>query len=289
MTKIKNLIKLIRIKNWIKNGLILMPLLFSGLFLNYNQDQYINLIAGVTAFCLVSSIVYIFNDIIDINNDRKDDIKKHRPLASNTVKIYEAVTLALFLLILAITIFIIFKLNYNNIAILAIYLLLNIIYSLKFKNIPIIDISVLSCFFIIRLIYGSILCNAPVSGYLYLTTLMIAYYFGIGKRRKELENNIDIRPVLKEYSSHLLSSLHTVFLSASIISYSLWAINYNLDIINSICVLISAFIVTMILLYYHYVLYNYKTGNPIDVLLNNKALITLCIIYIIDIAIGMFI
>lgn len=289
MTKIKNLIKLIRIKNWIKNGLILMPLLFSGLFLNYNQDQYINLIAGVTAFCLVSSIVYIFNDIIDINNDRKDDIKKHRPLASNTVKIYEAVTLALFLLILAITIFIIFKLNYNNIAILAIYLLLNIIYSLKFKNIPIIDISVLSCFFIIRLIYGSILCNAPVSGYLYLTTLMIAYYFGIGKRRKELENNIDIRPVLKEYSSHLLSSLHTVFLSASIISYSLWAINYNLDIINSICVLISAFIVTMILLYYHYVLYNYKTGNPIDVLLNNKALITLCIIYIIYIAIGMFI
>ena len=288
-TKIHATIKLIRIKNWIKNGLILIPLIFSGLFLNYNINQYVNTVIGLLAFCFASSVVYIINDIIDKQNDMHDEIKKNRPIAAGIIKTHEAITLTAVLYIIMTLLLLYNSISIYCVVIINSYILLNIIYSIKLKNMPIIDISVLSCFFLIRLIYGSILCDAPVSGYLYLTTITAAYYFGIGKRLKELnKNNLKIRNVLKHYSSEFLTGIHNAFLCMTMLSYSLWAINYNLGIINNKCILISAFIVIIIMLYYHYIISDpeNKTGNPVDILLKNKALLFLCIIYAVIIIIG---
>lgn len=228
---------------------------------------------------------------MDIKNDRYDENKKHRPIASGAVKPQEAITFAVILYI-AISI-----ISFRNVTILCtiflnVYIMLNVLYSIKLKNIPVIDISVLSCFFLIRLIYGGCLCNVPISGYLYLTTMTAAYYFGIGKRYKEsTKNNLNIRTVLKHYPQNFLTNIHNVFLCASILSYFLWAINYNQNIINPTCILISAFIVTIILLYYHFILYdeNNKNGNPVDMLLKNKSLLIICAIYAIIIIIGFYV
>ena len=132
MVKFQTVIKLFKIKNWIKNFLILIPIFFSVLI--PDRQMILELIILFFAFSLSASTIYIFNDIIDKNADKLDLIKKNRPITSGLITIKNAILIILILIAILITYLILTKNNVLNIFIIS-YFLINIIYTFFLKKI----------------------------------------------------------------------------------------------------------------------------------------------------------
>lgn len=170
---LKSLIKLMRPKHYLKNGLVFVPLVFSGRLLD--ESNLAHVFFAAVAFSLVASIIYIINDSLDVKKDQKHPIKKHRPIASGDVKIWQAYILVCILLLAVLIIGTYLQISLMSIGLLAGYLLINILYSAGLKNIPIIDVAILASGFVIRVLFGASVLNIDVSSWLYLTVLTGAY------------------------------------------------------------------------------------------------------------------
>ena len=278
----KNYLKLLRIKHWLKNGLVLLPLFFGKSIFNLNKI-YSVLIAFVI-FSFISSIVYIINDINDIEADRNHPKKKKRPLASGKVSIKNAILVLILLMILSISLIIYIYNKTTNIFIILIpllYLILNILYSTKLKHIPIIDVAILVSGFVLRVYYGGIASNIEISSWLYLMIMFGSFYLGFGKRRNEMKHN-NTRKVLKYYNKEFLDKNMYVSLGLSIISYSLWCVDPLTKLnISSNYLILTIPLVMMIFQKYSLIIEGDSDGDPIEVILNDRLLISLITAYII--------
>ena len=224
----KNYLKLIRIKHWLKNGLVVLPLFFGREILNV--DKITSVILAFLIFSMISSIIYVINDINDIENDRNHPTKKDRPLASGKISIKNAILVLILLLILSISLIIHLYNKTTNIYIILIpiiYIVLNILYSLKLKQVPIIDVAILVSGFVLRVYYGGVSSNIEISTWLYLMVMFGSFYLGFGKRRNELKQNKEnnTRKVLEFYNKEFLDKNMYVSLGLAIISYSLWCVD----------------------------------------------------------------
>ena len=163
-------LKLIRIKHWIKNILIFLPIICAGML---NSDSIVKTILGFLSFSLISSFIYIINDIKDIEKDKNHPRKKNRPLASGVVKKHTAIAIAVVMLILSLSITIIINKSITDLSLylLLSYMIINIAYSLGLKNVAIIDVVLLSSGFILRVYYGASLFDIDVSCWLFLNIL----------------------------------------------------------------------------------------------------------------------
>ena len=278
----KNYLKLLRIKHWLKNGLVLLPLFFGKSIFNLNKIFFV-LIAFII-FSFISSIVYIINDINDIEADRNHPKKKNRPLASGKVSIKNAILVLILLMILSISLIIYLYNKKNNIFIIIIqllYFLLNILYSTKLKHIPIIDVAILVSGFVLRVYYGGIASNIEISSWLYLMIMFGSFYLGFGKRRNEMKHN-NTRKVLKYYNKEFLDKNMYVSLGLSIISYSLWCVDPLTKLnISSNYLVLTIPLVMMIFQKYSLIIEGDSDGDPIEVILNDRLLISLITAYII--------
>lgn len=278
----KNYLKLLRIKHWIKNGLVLLPLFFGKNIFNLNKISSV-LIAFII-FSFISSIVYIINDINDIEADRNHPKKKNRPLASGKVSIKNAILVLILLMILSISLIIYLYNKTTNIFIILIpllYLILNILYSTKLKHIPIIDVAILVSGFVLRVYYGGIASNIEISSWLYLMIMFGSFYLGFGKRRNEMKHN-NTRKVLKYYNKEFLDKNMYVSLGLSIISYSLWCVDPLTKLnISSNYLILTIPLVMMIFQKYSLIIEGDSDGDPIEVILNDNLLILLIITYVI--------
>ena len=278
----KNYLKLLRIKHWLKNGLVLLPLFFGKSIFNLNKIFFV-LIAFII-FSFISSIVYIINDINDIEADRNHPKKKNRPLASGKVSIKNAILVLILLMILSISLIIYLYNKTTNIFIILIpllYLILNILYSTKLKHIPIIDVAILVSGFVLRVYYGGIASNIEISSWLYLMIMFGSFYLGFGKRRNEMKHN-NTRKVLKYYNKEFLDKNMYVSLGLSIISYSLWCVDPLTKLnISSNYLILTIPLVMMIFQKYSLIIEGDSDGDPIEVILNDRLLISLITAYII--------
>lgn len=278
----KNYLKLLRIKHWLKNGLVLLPLFFGKSIFNLNKIFFV-LIAFII-FSFISSIVYIINDINDIDADRNHPKKKNRPLASGKVSIKNAILVLILLMIWIISLIIYLYNKTTNIFIILIpllYLILNILYSTKLKHIPIIDVAILVSGFVLRVYYGGIASNIEISSWLYLMIMFGSFYLGFGKRRNEMKHN-NTRKVLKYYNKEFLDKNMYVSLGLSIISYSLWCVDPLTKLnISSNYLILTIPLVMMIFQKYSLIIEGDSDGDPIEVILNDKLLILLIITYVI--------
>mgnify|MGYP004511714399 FL=1 len=278
----KNYLKLLRIKHWLKNGLVLLPLFFGKSIFNLNKIFFV-LIAFII-FSFISSIVYIINDINDIEADRNHPKKKNRPLASGKVSIKNAILVLILLMILSISLIIYLYNKTTNIFIILIpllYLILNILYSTKLKHIPIIDVAILVSGFVLRVYYGGIASNIEISSWLYLMIMFGSFYLGFGKRRNEMKHN-NTRKVLKYYNKEFLDKNMYVSLGLSIISYSLWCVDPLTKLnISSNYLVLTIPLVMMIFQKYSLIIEGDSDGDPIEVILNDRLLISLITAYII--------
>lgn len=266
-------LKLIRIKHWIKNILIFIPLLCSGL-INYNN--VIDCIIGFFAFSFASSFIYIINDIKDIEKDKLHPTKKNRPLASGKVKKSTAIYIAIFLITLSIASnFLINNSIFNlSLYLLFAYIIINILYSFGLKNIAIIDIILLASGFILRVYYGASIINVEVSDWLFLTILSSSLFLGLGKRKKELITSEKSRKVLQEYNEAFLDKFQYVTLGLMLVFYSLWVIEQDIKYLSFTIPLI-------IILFMRYCLIIEKSdeGDPTTILYQDKFLMLLSLLY----------
>lgn len=273
----KKYIRLIRVKHYIKNLLIFLPIIFSQRLTNI--PDLIKTIIAFIIFCIATSIIYIFNDIKDIEKDKKHSKKRFRPLASGAISKKKAVILIILLLVILILMSAIFlRKNIYAILIIAIYLFINILYSIKLKNVPIIDVTILAIGFLLRVIFGAVIISIEISNWLYLTILALSFYMGMGKRRNEFEKrnvNEETREVLKQYSMNFLNENMYMFLGLSIMFYSLWSLEMSTKFEN---IMYTIPLVIIIALKYSFNIEKESDGDPVDVILGDKILIFLSIL-----------
>ena len=281
MSKIKEYMKLMRIKHYLKNVLIFLPLVFSGELLDIHNLT--NCIVVFIIFSFTSSIVYIINDIKDIENDKKHPIKKKRPLPLGTVSKEEAIILALVLGVIAITLSI-FVIGYERIIaimLLLLYLAINVAYSFGLKKKPIVDIVILVAGFLIRVLYGAVITDIELSNWLYLTVISGAFYMGLGKRRNEILKQGDkSREVLKCYTKDFLDKNMYVCVALCIVFYSLWCVDPTTLLKTGNNLLIwTVPVIMIILMKYSLDIEGDSYGDPVDVIVNDKILLLIVLIY----------
>ena len=264
-------IKLLRVKHYIKNLLVFIPMFFAGEF--FRSDKIMRGTVGFISFCLLSSAVYILNDYRDIEKDRNHPKKKYRPLASGKVKPKAAIIVMVICLILSIGISLTFGSIQATICVV-LYFVMNVLYSIGLKNKPIIDIVILSSGFVIRVIFGAFVTNIVISKWLYLVITTGSLYMGLGKRRNELKARTDTREVLKYYNGEFLDKNMYVCVALADVFYSLWTLEMS-D--TRISWTIPFFII--ILMSYSLNVEGNSDGDPVDIILHDKVLLLLLIVY----------
>lgn len=278
----KNYLKLIRVKHWLKNGLVFLPIFFS---INILNTSYLaTCLLAFIIFSFSSSIIYVLNDIEDIEKDKLHPVKKNRPLASGAVSIKQAkITIGLLVLIAALMMGLIYKQtgNIGTIIIPIIYVILNILYSKKLKNIPIIDVVILVSGFVLRVMYGGVVVDVEVSKYLYLMIIFGAFYLGFGKRRNEIiKNGKKSRKVLELYNKDFLDKNMYVAFSLAIVSYTLWCVDpTTIARIGNDYLFWTIPLIMVILQLYSLNIEGNSHGDPIEVVLSDKVLLGTVFIY----------
>lgn len=218
-------LRLLRIKHYIKNALVFLPLVFSR---EINTNTLIITSIAALAFCLVASSIYIINDIRDREKDARHSTKCNRPIASGAVSVAKAVVMsaALAVIGLAAATWVSLHTSWGVMACVVIYLVLNMLYSIKLKEVPVFEIAILASGFVLRTLYGGFAAQVEISNWLYLTILAGSFYMGLGKRRNEInvQGTSQTRKVLKKYNTRFLDRNMYMFLSLTIGFYSLWAV-----------------------------------------------------------------
>ncbi len=267
------LLKTMRPKQWPKNGFLLVGLIFDKQL--FYPPSVARILAGFVLFCLLSSAVYIINDLSDVEADRQHPKKRFRPIACGQLPVGTA-RLAVILILL-----VIFPLSYllsPAFALISlVYLLLNVVYSTSLKHVVILDTLILASMYVLRVGAGVELIHVTsFSPWLYVFTTFLALYLVVGKRRAELNLLADSanssRPVLSGYSLPLLDQLIMVVSSMTIITYSLYTFSADNLPPNHTMMLTIPFVIYGIFRYLYLVQVQHSGGAPEDVLLTDRPL-----------------
>lgn len=226
------LIKTARPRQWIKNFALYAALLFSGLFFAKpaaNAYPYFIIVSyAAFIFCLLTSSVYIINDIIDFNADRAHPFKKKRPIASGKLPIplalFTAITLLMVVFFLSLWLTPFFRI------LIILYFILQIFYAIKVKHIAILDVLSIASGFLIRIYAGAVVVNLHMNVWFLLTVISASLFLAVGKRQSErtlMSSNKDIsmgqtRSSLKRYSQRLLDQYTAMFANATWLTYALF-------------------------------------------------------------------
>lgn len=275
--KLKGGILLLRPRQWIKNLFIFAALLFSRSI--DKPPMILEALYAFFCFCMASSTVYIFNDIIDMEKDRKHPRKRKRPLASGLITRNEAIYIIAFLL--PSSVILSYLLNYGFGLIVTAYLLNNLLYTLYIKHMVILDVMSIALGFILRVAGGAIAIGVLISPWLLLCTFLLALFLGFSKRRNELlilgEAAESHRMILEHYSMEFIDNMLSIVTASTLISYSLYtffASEVRYSMITILFVLYGIF-------RYQYIIYNKKLGeSPEEIVLMDKPLLIDIILWV---------
>lgn len=245
---LKDIIRLVRVKQWVKNGFVLMPLMFAGAY--HDTSLIAQALLAMFVFSLIASSVYIFNDLVDRQKDREHPKKRHRAIASGRISVKMAIFLWVVLLVggtgLAT------YLPVSCLIILIIYVIQNILYTAWLKHVAVLDVLLIAVGFVLRVLMGAYAIDVVASPWIILSTFMLALFLGFGKRRKEMDiGGIHTRAVLKEYTTPLLDGLLFISSTASVLAYAIYAVERSADIQNPGLVYTVVFVCLGIFRYLH--------------------------------------
>jgi 4-hydroxybenzoate polyprenyltransferase len=270
---LRALIKAMRPRQWTKNGFVFFALIFDKqLFL---VQPFLRTLEGFVLFCLISSAVYLFNDIADVEADRRHPEKKFRPIASGKLPIPVALTAALVLTFIAIPLGYVISPMFAFF--LTLYLVTNLLYSRWLKHISILDVLIVSSGFVLRVAAGVALITVErFSPWLYMITVLFSLYIGLGKRRAEmnlLANNASThRKVFEGYTIPLLDQYITIVSGMTIVAYSLYTFSAPNLPANHTMMLTIPFVVYGIFRYLQLIQVGHAAGSPDEVALKDRPL-----------------
>ncbi len=265
------LLKTMRPRQWSKNIFIFAALVFDKQL--FHVSAFLHTLAGFFLFCLVSSSVYIFNDIVDIEADRQHPAKKNRPLPSGQLSVHAAWIAGVALV--AVTLILGFLMDPEFDLVLAAYFLLNLAYSRWLKHIPILDVLVLAAGFVLRVEGGVSLIDVQrFSPWLYVVMTLLALYLGFGKRRAELALLSDDagshRKVLEGYTIPLLDQYIMIVSGTTIVAYSLYTFSAPNVPANHSMMLTIPFVMYAIFRYLYLIEVEKSGGEPEEILLTDR-------------------
>ncbi len=271
---LRALIKTMRPKQWTKNAFVFAALVFDRQLTN--PSAFARTLAGFALFCLLSSSVYIINDIADREADRRHPTKRNRPIASGKLPVRVAVIAAAGLIVFALPLA--YLLSPGFAAIALIYLAVNLAYSNYFKHIPLIDVMILAAGYVLRVGAGVMLITVErFSPWLYVVTTLFALYIGFGKRRAEMTLLVNgsggsTRKVLEGYSIYFLDQLIIIVSSTTIVAYSLYTFSAPNLPDNHVMMLTIPFVLYGIFRYLYLLLVKGEGGAPDELLLSDRPL-----------------
>jgi len=266
------LIKTMRPRQWVtKNIFIFAAIVFDKQL--FVIDSFLRTLAGFALFCLISSSVYIFNDLADVEADRQHPEKKNRPIASGKLSVPAAWTAGI--LLAAITLVTGYLLAPSFAYVIGLYFLLNMAYSKWLKHIPIIDVLVISAGFVLRVGAGVTLIHVErFSPWLYVVMTLLSLFLGFGKRRAELallaQGAGSHRKVLEGYTLPLLDQYIMIVSGTTIVAYSLYTFSAPNVPANHSMMLTIPFVVYTIFRYLYLIEVKHAGGAPEEILLSDR-------------------
>ncbi len=274
-TLLKDLFLTLRPKQWIKNGALFAPLLFSQNLLN--GPLFIKTLEAFGLFCLLTGSVYIFNDLKDLKEDQRHPVKRNRPLASGRVDQTLAWIAALLILIVSFLLGSMISIRF--VEIMAAYLLLQVLYTLYLKHLVILDIFSIAAGFVLRVVAGGRAIGVHLSPWLLICTMLLSLFLAMAKRRQELiflkDDAANHRGILKEYSPYLLDQMMGVVTATTVMSYALYTISeetiakfHTPNLIFTI-----PFVLYGIFRYLYLVHHKVEGGRPEEILLTDRPLL----------------
>jgi len=270
-------IKLIRPTNWIKNIIILIPFFLGRKF---NVPDIINLIIGIVSFSLMASVGYIINDIRDIEKDRQHPYKKNRPLANGTAKIKVSFIIAIILFI--VSLYLSLLINTSALFVLIAYFIINYFYSVKGKDLRFVDIMILSSFYLIRVIYGGLVVDVPLTGWFVATLTMIVFGISINKRFMELKISVQEKLPGRGYTKEDETILHALMINFSLAALVLLNIHaYFVLQIQAYYFYCAINLITPGIIFYYFDYSKNKSDDPVEKIIKNKGLLFLTILLLI--------
>jgi len=265
---------LLRVRHYVKNLFVFLPLFF-GLGIT-NIILVEQTIIAFFSFCLVASSVYIMNDLIDIENDRLHDRKKHRPLAANLISKKTAITTFAILLFSSLSLAL--SLSLYITLLIAIYFIINIAYSSVLKKIPILDVSIIASGFVIRLLVGSAASGVPLSMWIVLMVFLLSLFLGFAERREDvsifLRDGSKMRTVVDGYNLEFLNAAMVIMASVVTVSYILYTVSSEVVARTNgdYLYLTTIFVLLGILRYLQLSFVHNDHSSPVDILLRDRFL-----------------
>ena len=271
-----SLLKLMRPKQWTKNAFVFGALFFAQRL--FDLGAVASVLQTFVAFSLISSSVYVLNDLVDVEKDRLHPKKRFRPLASGAVSRKAGTLLGITLLLVALGLA--WSVGLPVLAIVASYFVLNIAYSFGLKHVAMLDLFIIALGFVLRVLSGAYAIPVEPSPWLLLCTLLLALFLGICKRRSEFivlqDEATSHRKNLGEYSEKLLDQLIGIVAAVTIMAYSL----YTLDSpVGRLMIYTIPFVIYAMFRYLFLVYRRDEGGEPAEILLGDRPFITSCLLW----------
>lgn len=271
----KNLIRLIRPHQWVKNLVVLLPVFFGGALLHI-ESVYAGLVTAL-CFSFAASSIYCLNDIVDVDDDRQHPVKCHRPMASGAISITQGYTLMFLMFVLSmLSTFLLRQSQLETASVILFYWLLNIAYCLKLKQYAIIDVCVVSFGFVLRILAGGYATSIHLSKWIVLMTFLLMLFLSFAKRRDDVvrmnETGHAPRQNTIRYNLTFINQAITITSSVTLVCYIMYTVspetiqNFHTDYLY----LTSVFVLVGLLRYIQIAVVDKRSGDPTKVMLHDR-------------------
>ena len=268
----KNIFKLIRPHQYIKNFFIFAPLFFAAKLVD--SHLLLSTVIAFVAFSLAASAVYVFNDYIDIEDDRRHPKKKDRPLASGAISKSQAIIIMSVLSLSGLGLM--FSISTEATAIALAYVVMNIAYSLHLKHIAILDVTIIAIGFVLRLFIGSVATGISLTSWIVVMSFLLALFLALAKRRDDvliyLDTGKKMRKVIDGYNLQLVDTAMAIMASITIVAYITYTISSEVvtRVNSEYLYLTSLFVILGIMRYLQIAFVMQESGSPTKIVLKDR-------------------
>lgn len=278
-----NLLKLIRPHQWLKNVFVMIPMFFGGSLLDPSDIRAS--VVTFFAFSFIASSVYCFNDIIDVEADRRHPVKCKRPIASGAISVRSAWALMALMFLLSVgTVFLLDTYTHviNVGLVILIYYILNILYCSKLKQYAIVDVCIIAFGFVLRVLAGGFATDIALSKWLVLMTFLLTLFLSFAKRRDDvLRMNETGEPPRKNtirYNLTFINQAITITASVTLVCYIMYTVSP--EVVNrfhsDLLYLTSVFVLLGLLRYIQITVVDKRSGDPTKMMLRDR--FTQCVV-----------
>lgn len=280
----KSIIRLLRIKQWVKNLFLFVPTFFKGNL--FHVDELLLLLAGAAAFSLAASGIYVINDYKDRHVDKLHPRKKTRPIASGEVN--EKTARVLMVLLLGAGLVWSVFIHINFFYLLLAYVVLNIGYSFGLKNVAILDLFIVAFGFLLRIYSGGVIVGVPITDWLAVMILLLALFLVTAKRRDDLiirsETGELVRKASNSYNLEFINSCLTLLAAVIIVAYIMYTVSSEVveRFQSSHLFMTTIFVIAGIMRYLQITFVEMDSGNPTSILYKDKFILVTILGWIIS-------